>query len=229
MQAQSIIFSGQRRALGVAPGPGAEGGEILQALGLSASMPVMVVVGGAAQVQADHAATIRSAALALCEAAQSEGSAIIDGGTASGVMAALGEIYATAQHNFPLIGVAVAQLVHFPGHEPRSARAGLEQHHTHFVLVPGEKWGDESVWLAQLAAVLAGDFPALTVLINGGEVSRNDVNLSLARRRPVLLIQGTGRLADELAGKARPSLLHVVSAHDPDQITTAVRTFLRRK
>jgi hypothetical protein len=87
----------------------------------------------------------------------------------------------------------------------------LQPHHTHFLLVPGDRWGDESPWIARVATLLAGEAPSVTVLVNGGEISRQDVAHSLAAGRPVLVVSGTGRLADELAGtRERSPLLQVV-------------------
>jgi hypothetical protein len=99
--------------------------------------------------------------------------------------------------------------------EGKGGRGGrgevLEPHHTHFLLVPGDRWGDESPWIARVATLLAGEAPSVTVLVHGGEISRQDVAHSLAAGRPVLVIAGTGRLADELAGsQQRSPLLQVV-------------------
>jgi hypothetical protein len=101
------------------------------------------------------------------------------------------------------------------GGEGKGGRGGrgevLEPHHTHFLLVPGDRWGDESPWIARVATLLAGEAPSVTVLAHGGEISRQDVAHSLAAGRPVLVIAGTGRLADELAGsQERSPLMQVV-------------------
>ena len=49
------------------------------------------------------------------------------------------------------------------------------------------------------AGVLAGDCPSLTLLVNGGDVSVEDVAESVKAGRPVLVVGGTGRAADALA------------------------------
>ncbi len=99
--------------------------------------------------------------------------------------------------------------------EGKGGRGGrgevLEPHHSYFLLVPGDHWGDESPWIARVATLLAGEAPSVTVLVHGGEISRQDVAHSLATGRPVLVIAGTGRLADELAGsQERSPLMQVV-------------------
>jgi hypothetical protein len=67
----------------------------------------------------------------------------------------------------------------------------------------------------------------VTVLINGGEISRKDIDLSLEIGRPVIALSRTGRLADELSQDTeRNKLITVVPANGEQQIVDAVRTAL---
>ena len=76
----------------------------------------------------------------------------------------------------------------------------LEANHTHFVVVPGENWGDETPWIARTATVLAGAAPSITVLINGGQIAYSDVQRSVEAGRPVFVVAGSGRTADVFVG-----------------------------
>jgi hypothetical protein len=69
--------------------------------------------------------------------------------------------------------------------------------------VPGTDWGDEAPWLSRVAAALAPDGRSVTVLLNGGDVTWCDLELSLQAGRPVVVVAGTGRVADELAAALR--------------------------
>ena len=71
------------------------------------------------------------------------------------------------------------------------------------MLVPGERWGDETPWLLRVAALLAGDRPSLTLLVNGGAVALGEVAASIEADRPVLVAGGSGRAADTLAAAMR--------------------------
>jgi hypothetical protein len=96
--------------------------------------------------------------------------------------------------------VSPVGLVKLPNAENSSTELiDLEPHHTHFFLVPGEQWGDESRWLARIASQIAGDCPSVTVLINGGSIALVDAMENLRVHRPLLVIEGSGRLADEIA------------------------------
>jgi hypothetical protein len=116
----------------------------------------------------------------------------IDGGTNAGIMEAIGVSRTRLGASFPLVGVLVEALI-------RETPDILQKDHTHFVLTPGSKWGDEVPWLGALASILAGNAPALTLLVNGGEIAWQDAALSVEARRPVLVADGSGRTADTIS------------------------------
>jgi hypothetical protein len=162
---------------------------------------VVVVVGGADGMDA---ASERAARVAVREVVlpviSEAGGILVDGGTDSGVMRVLGELIAEANWAGALLGVAVGSLVDVTGGEEGTA---VEPHHTHLLLVPGRDWGDESAALSTVAGEVAGDHGSVTVVINGGDVTRSDVGMSVAAGRPVLAVAGTGRLADDLVAEAQ--------------------------
>jgi len=157
---------------------------------------------------------------------------VVDGGTNAGVMAMMGQARTQIKGTFPLLGVAAVDTVELtlnPGRPKNDAqRAALEPHHTHIILVPGQHWGAESPWLAQVATVLARGHPSVTILINGGQISRQDVDYSLRAKRPVIVVAGTGRLADELvAAPNHPSRLHIVDlTAGVEEIARYIQAFL---
>ena len=63
--------------------------------------------------------------------------------------------------------------------------------------------GDDAPWLARVAGNLADGLPSVTVLVNGGEAAQEDVAHSVAAGRPVVVVAGTGRLADILVAALR--------------------------
>jgi hypothetical protein len=162
--------------------------------------PVMVVVGGASGMNADRMEQLRPVFRdALASVAQRLNAFVIDGGTDVGIMKLLGRARSALEGSFPLIGVASSSTVSIPGQaSPRPDAAPLEPHHSHFLLVPGDDWGDEAPWLADAGSALAGTAPSVTILVNGGEVAYHDVARSIAANRPTILVAGSGRTADRL-------------------------------
>lgn len=177
----------------------------LAALGLHGSRPVIVLVGGAGGLDDGDADRLRSLFVdGLISTAIRYGAAAVDGGTMSGVMRLLGEAHHAAAAATPLVGVAAVGTIIIPGDPaPDAGAAALEPHHTHFVLVPGDEWGAEAAWIADVAAAVASGMPSVTVLVNGGEIAYDDVERSIAAGRPVITLAGSGRTADQLAAALR--------------------------
>ena len=106
----------------------------------------------------------------------------------------------------------------------------LEPHYSHFILVPGSEFGDESPWILDTATILSKGQQSVTLLINGGEVSRKDIDLSLENGRPVIALSRTGRLADELAMEPeRHPLITIVPATAEQRFVEALRAALSIK
>jgi hypothetical protein len=100
----------------------------------------------------------------------------------------------------------------------------LDPGHTHFLVIPGNAWGDESAWIAKVATVVAGDRKSITVLVNGGKISQADVEYSLMANRPTAVIRGTGRLADEIT--LTGNVFAVDVSQEPDEILEILKTKL---
>ncbi len=173
----------------------------LSAMNLRGSRGVLIVIGGASQMeQADFLKLQRLFLEVLAPLAQQLGLFVVDGGTDTGVMGLMGRAKHEIQGDFPLIGVSPIGLVKLPdGTNTDPEAAHLEPHHTHFFLIPGSNWGDESSWLARIASVLAGNHPSVTVLINGGSISLVDARENVKHHRPLIVVAGSGRLADRIA------------------------------
>jgi propanediol dehydratase small subunit len=91
-------------------------------------------------------------------------------------------------------------------------------------LIPGDDWGDESSWISKIATGIAGDKQSITVLINGGDISRQDVEYSLMEKRPTFVMRGTGRMADEIT--LTGNVLAVDISQKPEEILEFLKTRL---
>jgi len=165
----------------------------LDKLGIPHPSSVIVLVGGAAGVGWLDMFPMRKAVGIVARLAEETQSVVIDGGTQAGIMTEIGKQRKRNGYSFPLIGVVFDNLI--IKEEPASI---LDPNHTHFFLIPGDNWGDESAWISKIATSVAGNHKSITVLINGGNISRQDVEYSLLEKRPTFVIRGTGRLADEI-------------------------------
>jgi hypothetical protein len=188
-------------------------GEVADGLTLAGARASLIVIGGADGMSRRDLRRLRPLfSGVLAELAWWFRAAVIDGGTDTGVMRLMGRARATSGHAFPLVGVAPSTLVALPGQPARPGAAELEPNHTHFVLVPGDNWGDEGPWLARLGEMV-GDSTA-TVLVNGGDISRRDAELCVADGRPLIVLAGSGRTADALADAA--------AGRPPDEVSERI-------
>lgn len=177
----------------------------LQQIGLEETRPTLVIVGGASGLNHEYFNSLQrlfeEKIVPLAEKFQAY---VVDGGTDAGVMQLIGKARFKLGGTFPLIGVAAIGTVLLPEIENTFADAAfLEPNHTHFVFVPGNNWGDESPWIADVATILANGKPSVTVLINGGAIALIDASHSIRVNRPLIVVAGSGRTADRIVAALR--------------------------
>jgi hypothetical protein len=197
-----IELTGAAFALGVQVSEATELPKAIDVLGLHPPRPTVVVVGGAAGLDKARIDGLPAVfATGIAPVMGRCGAVGVDGGTPFGVMRLFGEARAAGEAAFPLVGVVAAGPVKLPrGQAFAHAETVLEAHHTHFIVVPGENWGDEAPWIAYSATILAGTAPSITVLIGGGQIAYSDVQHSVEAGRRVVVVAGSGGTADVLAG-----------------------------
>jgi len=201
-----IAFAPAWTATAVVVGPDVGGDDVLVRLGLRAAVPVVALTGSTTSGSADDPVLVDSIALGLGPAALDSGWHVVTGATDAGIFALLGRAAAAGGAvPAPWVGVAPLDLVTWPGRPPGPAdldREPLEAHHSHLVLVRGERWGDETPVHVTLVDALASGGTGLVVLAGGGAVARTEIVSHVRAGRSVLVLAGTGRLADELAAVA---------------------------
>lgn len=191
----------------------------LDELGIPRPRPAIVLVGGAGGVGFLEKFPMQKAVGIVAQLAEESGAVVVDGGTQAGVMSEMGIQRKKNGYTFPLVGVVFDALL--MRKKPASV---LDPGHTHFLVIPGNSWGDESAWISKIATVVAGDRKSITVLVNGGKISRADVEYSLLADRPTAVIRGTGRLADEITLTGNVFAIDV--SREPDEILEVLKTKL---
>ena len=185
--------------------------EALTGLGIPHPKTVIVLVGGAGGIGFMDKFPMRKAVGVVARLAEETQSVVVDGGTQAGIMTEIGRQRKGNKLSFLLIGVVFDSLL--MKEEPASI---LDSNHTHFFLIPGDEWGDESGWISKIATGIAGDQKSITLLVNGGNISRTDVEYSLLENRPTFVMRGTGRMADEIT--LTGNIVAVDISKKPDEI-----------
>ena len=139
----------------------------------------------------------------LAKTAINMNAVLMDNGKTSGLVTMMGQSVADRGYQSPLVGVASATQVTYPEQSETSAlhegTTPLEPNHTHFVLVDAKNSYQEMDFKCRLGAAVASHNPAVTILINGGEESRAEVLRAVRLNWPLIVLSGSGQLADEIA------------------------------
>jgi len=192
--------------------------EALNGLEIPHPKTVIVLVGGAGGIGWLDKFPMRKAINIVARLAEETQSVVVDGGTQAGIMTEIGRQRKRNKFSFPLVGVVFDSLL-----MQEESQSILDPNHTNFFLVPGDDWGDESGWISKIATSISGNEKSITILVNGGKISRTDVEYSLLENRPSFIMRGTGRLADEI------TLTGNVMAVDISQKPDEILSFLRSK
>jgi hypothetical protein len=200
-------------------------------LNIQQPIPAIFVTGGASNMSAEDIQMTEQLIETLVLFVEEIGAVMIDGGTTSGVMQMIGKARAKHKLRFSLIGVCPMGKVSYPGHTNPDAEAHLEANHSHFVLIDGDLWGDESEIILGLTRVLSGNgkAPGAGILINGGNISRQEVYLAATKdfKLPMLIVEGSGRVADEIAtafktGRANQRIMQAILAGGDIQLVSTL-------
>jgi hypothetical protein len=221
MKIQEISFPNGNRALAVIPPIGTHATDLVRALGIPQPGSLIMIAGGAARMdERDHHNLMRLFSDGIAYITATRNALVIDGGTQSGVMELMGQGVAKQQQRPVLLGVSPAGNVAYPGettHKTGSEKVSLDPNHSHFVLIETNEWGGETETMYELANVFSEGCPSIAILINGGAIAKNEVLYNVRQRRPIIVIEGSGRFADEIA-----RILHEKSSLDSDPDLTEI-------
>ena len=218
LKKQEIIFENNKnKAFVIKAAINDSAKNIISTLQLQLSKPksIILILGGASGNLdiSDTSITILYQILdGVLEYASANDAIIIDGGTKSGIMEIVGQrVSKIEQSKRPIIlGVAPAELISLSKSikqednndiKEENDKVLLDPNHSHFVLVQGYKWGDETIKLFQIVSALSADndIPVVALLAGGGKISKKEILFCIDLNWPIIVIEKTGYLADEIA------------------------------
>ena len=211
LKSREIVFANGNRAQLIAPPVGAKAADTLSALGIEQPKAIILISGGVADLdEALRRRLVQLFSRGIARAARDCDALIIDGGTQSGVIEMMGQGVADRGRRSILLGVAPAGKVIYPGGpgaDGSEGRVPLDPNHSHFILVDSNEWDGMIETMIELAKNLAQGRSGVTILLNGGPKSQKEVLGSVRLGWPIIVVERTGRLADEIAAlwRARPT------------------------
>ncbi len=222
----AITFENGNRAVVITAPRDANAKAILDALEITSPHAVILLFGGAAGFDESREANLSTLfADGVTPVAAELGALIIDGGTQSGIMAIMGEAVARYPGRCQLLGIAPKGKITHPEIEGASAGsdgAALEPHHSHFVLVESAEWGGETGKMLEVTR--AFNAPIVAILVNGGAIAADEALQSVRNGWPLLVIEGSGRFADELSAAVRDG--HSAKSVEASEIARSDRVAL---
>lgn len=211
VRTEHIDFPNGRHAVAAFPVSSDLASKVVTALALPPYRAVILVIGGADGLTPwTQNALMQLFDRGIARAAADVNAIVLDGGTQAGVMQMMGEAVADNEYALPLVGVAPVGAVRYPPEEDAGGavvtlRPLLEPNHTHFVLTNGTQFGEETKTLFQLLEALTHAphrekaVRSVVILAAGGAVAKAEVVQAVRQHRKVIVITGSGGLADEIA------------------------------
>ncbi len=192
-----VRFSDGTVAVLLDSAPSVPAAVIAEALRIEPPMPVLVLAGEAG-LDPRTVARMHWAGRQVADAAVKASAAIVDGGIPGGLPSAVSRRLAE-RHASPIrVGVMSAAVAHPHALAPEQWQE-FEPRHTHFVVAGADA---PSAVADGLAEELAGRHSGVLVLAGGGPDAMDLVLRCVRRGWPIMALQGTGGLADELASGA---------------------------
>lgn len=169
--------------------------QVVHALDIPQPRAVLVLNGGTANLDSVLKAQLqRHIGEALACLAAEEHITLVTGATDAGIFGLLGHGLRVCGRTAPCIGVTVDALVQHPNQA--QGDVPLEPHHSHFVLIEGHSWGDETAVMYALVDALAQGCSSVAVYAGGGQIVLQEMEANIAQGRKMILLAGSGRSTD---------------------------------
>jgi len=241
MKIETIRFPGGRLAEAVHVPQGAPASQIMERMNVPRPRGLICLNGGTAKLDEELAGRLQSLIVeGLARLAVEESVTVLTGGTDAGIFSLFGEgIGKWGNPPAPVVGVVPETLVKWPG--GGGGDTDLEPHHTHFVLVEGAEWGDETATMYELCAAWSRACPSIAVFAGGGQITLHEMLANVRQGRKMILLAGSGRSTDAVLdaraghGSPDPRVQEIAASvgivpfdlrAEPQSLTSLIRKFL---
>jgi hypothetical protein len=169
-----------------------------KALGLPRGRTVISVFGSTQDIETDLAAKLLPVLRSVVVTAARNGAVFVTEGTDRGVVHLLGMALQACEQRWPVVvGVAPSSKVHDLTETSTNGQIALEPNHSVAVIVPGSEWTDATPVLFRTIDAVRHKKPVIALVV-GGE-SEQEIVDHLSGDHPLLVLAGTGGLADRIA------------------------------
>jgi len=211
---QTINFANKNQARLVVAAPASDTASLTTALGIAPPEIVLLLFGDTEQTsKTAQAHLVQLFSRGIARTLAQMNALIIDSGRDSGISALAGQSVEDRGRKTPLLGIAPAALVTYPGKKGAPNAEPLEPNHTHFLLTDGAEWGEETDTVFELADSLAETSSVAALVIGGDDTTKKQVLQTVRRGWPVIALKGSGGVTDQIVklDQQRPQFIS-----DPD-------------
>lgn len=176
--------------------------DVLKALDVKEHEALILLFGGVDDIEEVDPRLEQLFLRGIADVAIKTGAIIVDGGTWVGAMGLMGKAYAHMNRHALMLSLAPRTKVNKSVTQRATNRTNLAQsdpNGARLVLLECDEWGCEIGKLFELADVIAERIPVVAILVNGGPSSTEGALLTLIREWPLVVIEGTGGLADKIS------------------------------
>lgn len=196
LSVETIRFANEQEALLAHVDQNTPAEAIIDALKLPQPRALICLNGGTAELGvALQAALHRLMVDGLARAACENSIMLVTGGTDAGIFSLLGAGLEKWKPQAPCLGVVPSKPVTWPG-RAGGGETQLEPHHSHFLVVDGDSWGDETRTMYSVVQSLSRNCPSLAVFAGGGDITLREMQVNVEQGREMVLIAGSGRNTD---------------------------------
>jgi hypothetical protein len=177
-----------------------QGKDLLNALGVEVPKTLILLATGGEPL--DPEVRLRVHQLfnrGVVRAANGISTAIFTNAVNAGPIRLMGNAVAEREAKVPLVGFAAQGQIALPEDGEQDELIPPEPHHSHFVIVEALEFGDEVEVMFSLVHELSEQSPAVLLLVNGNERSCLEALRAIRMNIPVVILDGSGGLADEIS------------------------------
>ena len=195
LSVETIRFANEYEALLAHVGQDTPADEIIAVLKLPQPRALICLNGGTAELGETLKTQLRGLLVdGLARVAAENAITLVTGGTDAGIFSLLGEGLEKWGRQAHCLGVTPSAPVTWPGRS--EGETPLEPHHSHFIVVDGKDWGDETRTMYSVVQALSRDCPSIAIFAGGGDVTLREMRANVEQDREMILIAGSGRSTD---------------------------------
>ena len=159
-------------------------------LELPSPRALLIINGGTAELDQSAAERLKKIYQYLAKFIIDEAITVVTGGTNADLFRLFGKaLRKLGGPVAPCIGVTV---------KSKAGYDRLETNHSHFVLVEGARWGEETSVMYSLISALSNHCPSLAFFAGGGEIATKEMLQNVVQNREMIFVAGAGGLTDDV-------------------------------